>query len=83
MSGDSTIIAAGHAEVLVSQVDLPLFKAFLRHRDKFEALLEGEVFDVAHGKATINYHEGRVQSIQVERRTYQHQAPRAFGQGAQ
>ena len=71
-------VSAAQAEILIAHVDLPLFKAFLAHKEPFEIMLKSEVFDLQHGKAILNFHEGRVQNIVIERRTYQHQTPRGF-----
>ena len=73
MSGDSTTaVTAADAEILLARVDLPLFKAFLRHREPFATMVQAEVFEIAYGKAVLNFHEGHIQNISVERRTYQH-----------
>lgn len=73
MSGDNTkIVTAADAEVLIARVDLPLFKAFLRYREPFSVMVQAEVFDVPFGKAVLNFHEGHIQNIHIERRTYQH-----------
>ena len=73
-------IVSAHAEIMLARVDLPLFKAFIRHKEPFEVLVHAEVFEMANGKAIVNFHDGRVQSVVLERRTYQHQsAMRASG----
>lgn len=43
-------------------------------QEAFKILREAGVFDLQHGKVTINMHEGHIQSIVIERRTYQHVA---------
>lgn len=48
----------------------PQFEAML------DALIKARVFEVTHGKVVVNVHEGRVQSITVEERRYQHIAPK-------
>lgn len=74
--GGVTIIpevpAGAHIEVMIMQIDMPLFQAFLRHKQRFEIMLNAGLFDVTDGKATVNYHSGNVQSISVEERRYQH-----------
>lgn len=44
--------------------------------DILHALQKAGVFEVKHGKVTINFHDGIVHSIVVEERRYQHIAPR-------
>lgn len=41
----------------------------------FEAMIKARVFEVTHGKITVNVHDGRIQSITVEERRYQHTSP--------
>lgn len=45
-----------------------------RNRGKIEAMAKGGVFDVAYGSATLNFHNGVVQNIHINKRTYQHVA---------
>lgn len=71
MSGDNTKkIEPGeivHWEPWVADI-------LAKHRAMLEAMNHGKIFDCQHGKITINMHEGHVQSVTVENRTYQHVA---------
>lgn len=68
-----------HTEIIIAAIDMPLYRAFLQHQKEFKVLLEAGVFELAHGKATINKHEGHIQNIHVEKRTYQYPSPREKG----
>ena len=58
----------GSVEIMIATGDLSLFKAFLAHKQKFEVLLQAGVFELADGKATVNFHSGHVQTVLVEER---------------
>lgn len=71
-NGDSTTGGTPEYGMVTVTVEEATFKAFLRHQEKFAVLVAAGVFDLQHGKATINFHEGHVQSVHVEERRYQH-----------
>lgn len=81
MNGDSaTGGAPQNVEIIIATGDLSLFKSFLAHKRAFEVMLQSGVFDLADGKATINFHSGHVQTVLVEERRYQHVVlPKGFG----
>ena len=65
---------------MIATGDLSLFKTFLRHKREFEVLVQAGVFELADGKATVNFHSGHIQTVLVEERRYQHIAPpKGFG----
>lgn len=59
-------------EVVIAQIDVPLFLAFKEHYKDFVILCNAGVFGLPFGKAIINKHEGRIQSVVLEQRTYQY-----------
>ncbi len=56
------------------QFDGPYAAAIVKHAEKIQALLDGGVFDIPFGNATINFANGQVQNIHVDKRTYQREA---------
>lgn len=50
--------------------DVALFLAAKENYVKFLALLESGIFSIDFGQAQVNVHDGHIQSIYVNRRTY-------------
>lgn len=59
---------------LIAEVDLPLFLAFKKYHKEFMIMYNAGVFNLQFGKATINKHEGHIQSVNIEERTYQYKS---------
>lgn len=59
-------------QVTIDVADLPLFEAFLKNRTMIAALDAAGAFSTSHGKMTVSYHEGHIQTILIEERRYQH-----------
>ncbi len=68
-NGDKKIIPG---EVMQIPLDEWVLDILAKQKEMLRAMNNGNVFDCQHGKITINMHEGHVQTIMVENRTYQH-----------
>ena len=58
------------SKIVLNEEDARLYFAFVEHRDKFKALLEGGLFNLREGKAEINCHNGQIQGVILIRQTY-------------
>ena len=57
-------------------VPLPpaMVRLFVEHGDKIQALMASGFFDIGYGNAKVNFKEGQIQTVTIEKRTYQNVA---------
>ena len=57
-------------------VPLPptMVRLFVDHGEKIQALMAAGFFDIEYGNAKVNFKEGQIQTVTIEKRTYQHAA---------
>jgi hypothetical protein len=56
--------------ILLNPTDAELFKRFQQHHAVFALMMENGAFDIAWGKATIMFQDGKVKSITKEEIVY-------------
>jgi len=57
-------------KIFLTQEEAKSYREFKRNRSRFITLMEAGVFDLKEGKAEINFHNGKVQTINIHTRTY-------------
>ena len=60
--------------IKVAAIDGDLWRVLVENQEKLRTLVASGVLDLDFGKVVINVHDGHVQSVHVERRTYQRKA---------
>lgn len=57
--------------IKVAAVDGELWRVLVENQEKLRTLVAAGILDLDFGKVTINVHDSQIQSVHVERRTYQ------------
>lgn len=60
--------------IKVAAIDGELWRVLVENQEKLRTLVESGVLELDYGTITINMHNGQVQSVHVEKRTYQRKA---------